>query len=770
VRTSHQMLHETGREPTPEEIAEKLAMPSENVRKATETLIVHTSRQMLHDIGREPTPEELAEKLAMPLENVRKALKLAKQPIFLESPIIDAVVNYLGDLIETMNALLFTGPTVTSEKREPPTEKLARAAKAVAIFPVPKEDQAVFQFWAFRGGSPTIVAVALQLKTLPLYDKWLWVLKEARAPAVEDLPAHAGKLKSPADIKRLMEKLREIFKVRDPFLEQRIGQVLDRVPGKEHQLLTALAELYAGPDDYYMNFYGPPGTIDTVSYESLLRGDKSESAAERVDLTDDTVFIGYSELSLPRPHGFYTSFPGEHGVDLSGVEIMATAYANLLNQETIRPSGRTMTALAVLSFGLIAGLLLNVQPVARGVILALAFTVLYAGFVQWQFNEMDLWLPLATPVFVQLPLAVFLGLAAQVSLIRKVFERYFEPDMVDEALKAPSSIPTHKKDVELTLLVADIRGWTTLSAELERDQRFDLKNRFLGGLVPIIREQYKGKIVDFSGDGIFVDFGDPDPQEDDPERAVACAVKMQLAMTAINERNLRDDLPELPVGIGIHMGEATIGSIGNWDADGKKVSGALMKYGPEGLDVDLTHRIAANAIRGQILISDMIKQRVPKILKLGEQIDIKVKGSEEPLSLHEVLGIGGRHKLFLPEANDRLVPLQEEIPIGYEMVEGGHHCGEVRKGALTMLTVGDRLTKRSVKAAEARLEDPVPLLSDLGLHLLNPDGKAVPGTLYAKVVRANPGSNRCFSISFTALPADAEAFLRSLTAHTERVD
>ncbi len=68
--------------------------------------IVRTSRQMLHEIGREPTPEELAEKLAMPLEKVRKVLKIAKEPISLETPIGDEEDSYLGDFIEDKNAVL----------------------------------------------------------------------------------------------------------------------------------------------------------------------------------------------------------------------------------------------------------------------------------------------------------------------------------------------------------------------------------------------------------------------------------------------------------------------------------------------------------------------------------------------------------------------------------------------------------------------------------------------------------------------------------------
>ena len=87
--------------------------------------IVRTSRQMLHEIGREPTPEELAEKLAMPLEKVRKVLKIAKEPISLETPIGDEEDSHLGDFIEDKNALLPIDAAIQSNLRETTTRVLA---------------------------------------------------------------------------------------------------------------------------------------------------------------------------------------------------------------------------------------------------------------------------------------------------------------------------------------------------------------------------------------------------------------------------------------------------------------------------------------------------------------------------------------------------------------------------------------------------------------------------------------------------------------------
>src|SRR5664279_4459799 len=117
--------------------------------------IVRTSRQMLNEIGREPTPEELAEKLGMPLEKVRKVLKIAKEPLSLETPIGDEEDSHLGDFIEDKNAILPIDAAIQSNLRETTTRVLASLT--------PREECALrrFQFWA----RPILTVGAVRLRT-----------------------------------------------------------------------------------------------------------------------------------------------------------------------------------------------------------------------------------------------------------------------------------------------------------------------------------------------------------------------------------------------------------------------------------------------------------------------------------------------------------------------------------------------------------------------------------------------------------------------------
>ena len=315
-------------------------------------------------------------------------------------------------------------------------------------------------------------------------------------------------------------------------------------------------------------------------------------------------------------------------------------------------------------------------------------------------------------------------LAEQVELrnkfIRETFGKYLTDEVVSTVLESPTGLQTGGEKRKITMMMTDLRGFTSLSERLPPERVVGLLNRYLSTMVSVIK-QYQGTIDEFIGDAIFVLFGAPVWQEDDAERAVACAVAMQIAMSSINEQNLKEDLPELEMGIGIHTGPVVVGNIG---------SAERMKYGVVGSQVNLTSRIQSCTVGGQILISETTRQEAGRILKIGQQIEVKAKGVEHPITLSEVLGIGGSYKLQLTETSESLVTLPEEIPLRYEVVELSQVGVESHRGALTKL---------ARKSAELRLEAPVPPLSNLKMRLLGSDGKELPGTLYGKVVASVPG-------------------------------
>jgi PAS domain S-box-containing protein len=327
--------------------------------------------------------------------------------------------------------------------------------------------------------------------------------------------------------------------------------------------------------------------------------------------------------------------------------------------------------------------------------------------------------------------------------IREAFGRYLTDEVVSNVLESPTALELKGEKRTVTMMMTDLRGFTSLAGRLAPERVVSLINRYLTAMVPIIN-QYQGTVDEIIGDAIFVLFGVPLWQENNAQRAVACAVAMQLAMDIVNEQNRQEDLPEVEMGIGVHTGPVVVGNVG---------SPERMKYGVVGSHVNLTSRIQSYTTGGEILVSDTARREVGPNLKIGRQMQVRARGIDQPVTLYEVLGIARPYHLFLPETTDTLVTLAEEVPLTYEIVEANYLTGESFRG---------RLTKLSPKRAEVRLEKPVPVLSDLKIQLVGADGKDVPGALYAKVVGADPGSSDGFSIRFTSSSPEIESLLRKL--------
>jgi PAS domain S-box-containing protein len=339
-------------------------------------------------------------------------------------------------------------------------------------------------------------------------------------------------------------------------------------------------------------------------------------------------------------------------------------------------------------------------------------------------------------------------LAEQVELrnrfIRETFGRYLTDEVVDAVLESPTGLQMGGEKRKVTMVMADLRGFTSLSERLPAERVVAMLNRYLTAMVGVIKK-YHGTIDDFVGDAIFALFGAPVWKEDDAERAVACAIAMQLAMDSVNEQNRAENMPAIEMGIGVHTGQVVVGNIG---------SPERMKYDVIGSQVNLTSRIQSCTTGGQILISETTRQEAGRILKIGRQMEVKAKGVEHPVTVFEVLGISGRHKLLLPDVSEELIPLISSIPLRYEIVEANQLGHEAYKGMLTKL---------SRKAAEAILDHPIGNLTNIKMYLMQ-GGREIPGSLYAKVINAVAGSGNAFSLRFTSVSPEIERFIQAQTS------
>ena len=161
--------------------------------------------------------------------------------------------------------------------------------------------------------------------------------------------------------------------------------------------------------------------------------------------------------------------------------------------------------------------------------------------------------------------------------IRRLFGRYVSDEVVSTLLESPSGLRLGGEKRTVTILMADLRGFSGMAERLPPEQVVSTLNNYLGAMTDIITA-HQGTIDEFIGDAILALFGAPIARDDDARRAAACALEMQLAMPAVNERNRGLGLPDLQMGIAVNTGEVVVGNVG---------SHKRAKYGVVGSPVNL---------------------------------------------------------------------------------------------------------------------------------------------------------------------------------------
>jgi class 3 adenylate cyclase len=322
--------------------------------------------------------------------------------------------------------------------------------------------------------------------------------------------------------------------------------------------------------------------------------------------------------------------------------------------------------------------------------------------------------------------------------IRDTFGRYLSDEIVESLLETPEGLDLGGAKRQVSIMMTDVRGFTSLCERLAPEAVVRMLNNFLGGMAEVIIK-YNGTIDEFIGDAILAIFGAPILRENDAARAVACAVEMQLAMDQVNAVNDAEGLPRIEMGIAINTGEVVVGNIG---------SEARAKYGVVGSPVNLTARIESYSIGGQILISESTLERIRDIAEVGAAIEISAKGLATPMKAYDLKAIGGEWNLRLPERVETYQDLPEPIPARFALLEG-KHVGELdNEGEIVSLSQrGGWMTTRASLAE----------LTNLKMRVI---GRAeIPTDLYAKVVQAGAGR---VELRFTSTPPEVASFFKGV--------
>src|SRR5690242_6260798 len=215
---------------------------------------------------------------------------------------------------------------------------------------------------------------------------------------------------------------------------------------------------------------------------------------------------------------------------------------------------------------------------------------------------------------------------AREEVARANYSRFLPEYVVKQMLENPESFKLGGVNQTITILFADIRGFTRISEHAPPEKIVSLLNRYFSAMTDIIFA-HGGTLDKYLGDGLMALFGAPTATPDDASNALNAAVAMQRRLLGIN-RELRDEgIPEIGVGMGLHTGEVVVGYIG---------SERRSEYTAIGDTVNTSSRLESNAKGGEILISDATAKAARSRYQLKPREAIMVKNRQQPVMLWEV--------------------------------------------------------------------------------------------------------------------------------------
>ena len=212
--------------------------------------------------------------------------------------------------------------------------------------------------------------------------------------------------------------------------------------------------------------------------------------------------------------------------------------------------------------------------------------------------------------------------------VRELLERYMPPSVVQRLINEPGLPELGGERQIITVLFADIRGFTRLAEKMTPNQLVEMLNFYLALTADAIMK-YEGTLDKFMGDGAMGVYNAPLPQPDHALRAVKSALALQKRLSR-EQAKKGDNLLPLKIGIGIHTGEAIVGNIG---------TPYLMNYTAVGDAVNLARRLQELAQGGQILISEAVYALVQKEVMAEKLGPVTVKGKSQPVDVYNVLSL-----------------------------------------------------------------------------------------------------------------------------------
>ena len=398
-----------------------------------------------------------------------------------------------------------------------------------------------------------------------------------------------------------------------------------------------------GTDGFYINYAGPSGHFPKIPFHKILKKDfLPDQVKGKVVLIGNMNPLAqdYYPVPMKRKPREIKSMKNVQTIEahqmqsMYGVEIHANAIHTILNKRFISPFPKrwVMILLGILSF-LAAAVMLGLKRnafLATGVCVLLALAFYFFQYLRFQSGEYIQGSAILLSIF-SIAAAGLAGRqaeeAAEKRRIEKLFGRYVAPNVVQELIRNRNLVRFSGKKERLTVFFSDIRGFTTMSEQMEPEKVSELLNEYFSRMTKLVFK-HGGTLDKFMGDCIMAFFGNPIPFPDHAKRAVSMALEMIHEIEVLKKEWADRGKPNsLDVGIGISTGDVIVGNLG---------SAEFFDYTVVGDIVNLASRLQSNAQRGQILISASTYEEVKDFVKADPMEPLTVKGKSQPVEVYEV--------------------------------------------------------------------------------------------------------------------------------------
>lgn len=377
-----------------------------------------------------------------------------------------------------------------------------------------------------------------------------------------------------------------------------------------------------------LDFYGPAGTFKTYSASDVLSGKVPAEA-----LKDRLVFLGVTEMAISdiRPTPADPVFPG--------VELQATIAGNVLEGRYIVHDTRVVLFdlfLLILLPLVMSSSLARLRNTFVGLFLFIGLSALSVagGYALYAFYGLrpGVVYPVLALLVSYISSEAYRNIVVEKKsrYLRKAFSTYVSNELVSEILKDPASLKLGGEKREVTVLFADIRGFTAISEGLEPEGLVRLLNEYLNPMTRIILDE-KGTLDKYIGDAMMAVFNAPVAVEDHPERACRAALNMIGRLSELNAQWKAAGYPAVEAGVGINTGEAVVGNMG---------AELRFDYTAIGDTVNLSSRLEGltKVYSAKVIVSEETKLAAGDGFLFRELDMVRVKGKKGVTAIHELMG------------------------------------------------------------------------------------------------------------------------------------